>query len=433
MAINIIKTPELYTPAGNQIIYQITDDNVNLVYYKINLYDEVTYQKISSLNIYPTPAYRNGAFINLASILQNYVKTTIKKNDTIIESLNGDIINYRIDIFKYTKNSNGDISWAPQPAIPSRYVFNGSVPRVSFDSYDYTKLVCTTSNTGKFLTHKPDKSSIKFWGTEYLYFISHSNRITSAVFNFGYKGGNVITKEFAVATGTIMGRVNVSPRAFTSNNIEVNDLEYFTVQLFNGVTPVSEIRTYVADKFQCNAQPVNLIWKNEIGGIDSYTFQNPKETLSVERTNIKVNPYHINQSGYYSNSNDNIFKSDNQIINVTDKSTYSVVSDWLTNDEYKWLATIIKSKQVYVELTDGKLLPVQLNDSSIRIENTKYSNSPLQLTINFSCESGLNISWNESQQFPDRVGMVGFNYPSGILNQVTAFEYVVGNNGEVII
>ena len=159
MAITIINTPQKYSPAFNPVIVQVSTDNSNIVYFDAVVKSSGSI--VSNLKIYPTPLNPISSFINLSNILQNGVKTTIKKNDVIIESLPNDTFSYTVDLVE--NNISGlNIVSGSTASVTGKTVYNASIQNVNYNSYNYQDSVINTVKNAKFLTDKPDKSSIKF-------------------------------------------------------------------------------------------------------------------------------------------------------------------------------------------------------------------------------------------------------------------------------
>lgn len=426
--ITIIKTPALYSPGLNDNIWQFQTNHTDILYFLLTVTKPDGVSVLSRLKAYPTPSYRNGSHQHLQEILKTVVQTTIKKNDNIVQELD-DVYSYRLNITEYLYNTASNTVGTGDSYQTTFYnIFNGQLPKITMSDYDYGTLTATSTSIPKFLTNKPT-SSIKYWGTEYLYYLNNG-RVTSVLFTLNYTSG-VVTKSFAITAGKKSGRINISPRAMAVAGISLTGLKGYTVTLYAGGTVASQsVERYYSNADDCSDMPVNVIWLNQLGGTDSYTFKNPQEKINVEKVAIKTNPYAVNAAGYYTASNDNIYQTNEQIITSDSTSEYTLTSDWLNNMESAWIPSIIASKAVFVELTNGKLLPVKVLNNSASIMNSRYSKAMKSFELTFQSETGLISTVEDRLSDNQLVGMVGTSKPDIIL-QTTDFEYVLSNNGQV--
>jgi hypothetical protein len=429
--ITIIKNPALFSPALNDSIWQIQTDRADILYFLVTVTKPDGVSVLSKLKIYPTPAYRTGSYINLTEILKNVAQTTIKKNDVIVQDLD-DVYSYRLTFTEYIYNvSNNSTSVGASTQSSFFHAFNAQLPKITMSDYDYSKLTATGTSVPKFLTNKPT-STTKYWTTEYLYYLNNG-RATGVDIHLYYTTGKVV-KAFPINQWKKSGRVNISPRAFAVNGISLDNLLWFSVNLVSGndVASQSVVRYYNNLAADCSDEPVNVIWTNTLGGTDSYLFKNPREKVAVDKVTIKTNPFAVNSAGFYVSGNDNIYQNNEVIVASDSTSEYTLTSDWLNNSEAAWIASIIASKAVYVELTNGKLLPVKVLNTSASITNSKYSKALNSFELTFQSETGLTYSIIDAINDNQIVGMIGTSNPDIVL-QTADFEYVVGLNGVVRI
>ncbi|WP_158798094.1 hypothetical protein [Pedobacter sp. L105] len=431
MAITIVATPSLFSPALNDAIWQIATDRTDILYFQVVVYAADGVTVISKLKAQPTPALRQGAYVNLTQVLKNIVNTTISKNDVIIEEYD-DVVSYKLSFTEYIYNvTSNTVSIGASATTSFVNTWNGQIPKIAMGDYDYTTLTATATSTPKFLTNKPTSVS-KYWLSEYLYYLNNG-RVTAALFTLNYSTGTV-TKSFNIPLGKKSGRVNISPRSLVVADISLSNLISFNVCLMAGAVVASQTvtRYYNNVLADCHDKPVSIIWANDLGGTDSYLFKNPQEKVTVTSTTINTNSYAVNSAGFYAASNANIYQSSEIIIASDSTSEYTVVSDWLNNDEEAWLkASILGSKAVFVELTNGKLLPVKVTLTTVSIIG-EYATVPNSLTLTYSTETGLNQTVKQAIANNQIVGQIGTSNPDIVL-QTTDYEVVVGLNGQALI
>jgi len=425
--ITVIKTPALFNPALNVNIWQIQSNRTDIQSFYVTVTDGVNI--ISKLQLYPNPSNRQGSAIDLQQILKNVVQTTIKKNDIIVQELI-DVFSYRLEITEVIYNvTSNSTSLGESYTTPFYNVFNGQLPKITMSDYDFATLVATSASTPKFLTNKP-ASVTKYWTTEYLYYLN-DGRATGVDIHLNYSTGTIV-KPFPINPSFKSGRVNISPRGLVVNGVSLENLQSFTVNLVAGNTVASQTvtRYYNNLSSDCQDEVVNMIWSNDLGGIDSMLFKNPQETRKVDKVTIKTNPYSTNSAGFYTATDANIYQNNEVIISSDTTSEYTVVSDWLNNAESAWIPSIMSSKAVYVELTNGKLLPVKVLNDSATVYNSRYNKGLSQYTLQFQSESGLLTSIVDRINDASQVGMIGTTNPDIVL-QTADYEYVIGLNGVV--
>lgn len=374
MAITIIKQPQLYSPAFNDSIIQVESDLSDILFFMLTVTKPNGISILSKLKIYPTPAYRNGSYLNLKEILKSVAQTTIIKNDNIVQELD-DVYSYRLNISEYVSGDDKSLETTLQTSFYN--IFNGQLSKVNMFDYDYKDYVATSTSIPQFLTNKPT-SNIYYSSTEYLYYLNN-NHVTEAQFTLNYSTGT-ITNHFQINSVNKSGRINISPKSLEVEGIILDDLISYTVTLMasNVTASLPVTRYYKPD--DCNDKYVNIIWENNLGGVDSYTFKSPREKISVDKVIIKNNAYPTDS---------NIYEADEVTLSVNATSEYTVISDWLNDAESIWLPSIITSKKVYVELYNGQLMPIKVANNTATINNSRYNKMLNSFELTFQAESGL--------------------------------------------
>lgn len=203
-----------------------------------------------------------------------------------------------------------------------------------------------------------------------------------------FAGGVNGVSDVSGSTLSNMIRLQVSPKKIIENGItgiNPNEKYYINVSDLSGNT-ISETKTYIYQDIECNLEYVNILWTNSIGGVDSYQFINPQESISVEKVKINKNNLNIDSSTPYL-TND-VYNVIEDTYGSTTKSSFKVYTKVLSDDESNWLTELVKSKNIYVELSDTKLVPVQLVNTNYDQKRTKYNRTELnQYQFEFSIGS----------------------------------------------
>lgn len=372
--ITIVQKPNKYTPADNPVLFQFESDNPDIVYFKLEVLEATTEYTISRLEPTTSPFYLNGSYQDIGMILSNFVKWQIKNDTTEKFYLcPNEILKYKVRITErgYVDGVMSDLD-APYESTDDFYVWNANFERFSFDNQAFKNYILESGSQKHFLTYKPDRTVVNQYSFEQLFFLHDSETTLYAQIqcyptSLGYFATPLTDED----TNHIYA-VNVSPKALVdAYSVDLSTLEYYTVSISSLSGVISKTRTYIYKPLPCHLEPINIIWENSLGGMDSYTFINPQETLNVTRTNIKKYPYRITD-GIYSNKSDGNYNVTDEIINSTPVITVKAWTQILSDAEVSWLSEMVKSKQLFVELSDRTLVPINLVNTSYNYQRTKY-------------------------------------------------------------
>jgi hypothetical protein len=149
--------------------------------------------------------------------------------------------------------------------------------------------------------------------------------------------------------------------------------------LFDGTQSISEKKIYQYESgYPCGIDIVNVLWENDLGGIDSYQFINPVETRDVERVNQQKNQYRY-FGGDYTDIQKNVYNQTDRIVDSNLNSTYKMWTKPLTDDENNWISGLLHTKNIFIELVNRRIYPVNLVETSYVIERGKFNvTAPIQ-------------------------------------------------------
>lgn len=218
------------------------------------------------------------------------------------------------------------------------------------EDQDIADYVAAFADTGKFLTTSPD---FHIASTEE---VQLSLLVTSATESVnlyllltnsaGATSSQTVTAVTIVGSGTLLATFPVNSGKFGSN------VRADCTAKDQAGNVISETKTIYIDQPCSNGKRV--WWRNPLGGYDAYTFPiQPDKNVEVSR------------SAYAQN---NATKG-NYTYKVSDVDSWEEVyvsSSYLTPAQGEWLATLLRSKEVYVQ--DGSTLrPILLYNDSERI------------------------------------------------------------------
>lgn len=271
------------------------------------------------------------------------------------------------------------------------------------------------SQTGRFLTDAPRIQYIQNGENYVLYYLNGQTgdrqviEADWAVFEF-YNSNNSLIKTqyqelnkagtpYASPTGFVdtlkRFALPCGPQDITNlfTGVSFNNVAYYRVQLFYGlptwntdriaagpIGPISEIfYFYLYDN--CYPESTRLVWLNEQGGYDYFTFQSYRQdTKQITRTNYDNRYYATN----IASADRNIGRSKKTFdTNVTQEIVLD--SRYLTVPESQWIEQLFVSPQVYIMKNDyvspidrqnkiyKDIRPVQVTSSTVDTMTKKHS------------------------------------------------------------
>lgn len=375
MAITITTQPIYYSPAFNPLKYKVFTDETDILYFDTRILN-ASGLTVSNLKIYPTPAVRTGATIDVQRIIQNHQQTTLVKNNNLVEYINNDFFQYTVRFTEMRLVSGATVSGATDSTYAVKS-WNGKINPLQFGDYQVGDYLIADGHITNFLTRKPNYTSSYYSSTDYLYFHdSGSVTVKYDLTAYDSVGTVIYNSQTTLDPLKDRGRLNLSPRTLKSLGVDTAQLARIEAKLV-GSTGNTLTDTVVRLYDNTCKDVVNVIWVNSLGGIDSYSFPTIGiEQLSNEKTVSKI-------------STEDVYQTNEIVIDNNVSSSYNVTSEWLNNNAYKWLANeLLNTRNAFIELSNGKLLPIQITNNSADVKNISKS-TEMFFTLNFTAVSGL--------------------------------------------
>ena len=377
---NFEKGPQLFTPAYNPVLWVISSTFSEVLYFQLALQDVSTNGRIINDKAYVSPVTPTSTHYNISDIARDLVKWEIVNDGTRSVQITDSVRQIRLSgsdqgVVGLTMCQLGATATAPDV-----FVWNGQLPRHQFTDYEYQDWVVDGGVTKqvKFLTYKPNYSLVNDFSREFLYYLKVDSFMTQSVRITTFDCSMATQSSIlATASGTAsMVRLDVSPKAIKLTNPTLFNATtcFYSVELRKSdFWPISEKKwfKYTASP-DCGQDIVNIFWENELGGIDTYQFIQPVETRDVERFQIKKNPYQYDPSGTYADREQMVYNQEERVIHNNLNSSWQMWTRVMTTDENRWIAGLVHSRNWWVELTNGRVYPCTLAESSYRVENQKY-------------------------------------------------------------
>ena len=413
MALNITTQPSFISPTGNPMIFRIEDTDISATFFRVTLKEVGTDKPLGISKVFKSPT-EEGNFIDVSNRLKDHTSIEVDNSSMVYESVEG-AVNYYV-LFESIDNTGSVIS---SLTSSNKWAISGGGDILNGYNYDMTDWYMDINQIGvkyaDFLTSKPLISKIFLFQKEMLYFLADENSgVIEARINLYRKDGTLlkaISEPIVIGSGllednsgttitdnngdvfmlgaedsSLLHRLFVQPNFLaTTYDFDISELDRMEVALYGaGGVRISAIRTFLIDnRYDCSADKVNVLWENYEGGIDTYTFINPREIKSVNRQVMRLNGY--------SNSINNVFENLSQVVSSTVESTYRLTTLGLTDEVYKALSNMIGTENAYVELGDGSLWGIVLDNTSVEVKRRKYETSLLRFDLQFKSIPNLDL------------------------------------------
>ena len=259
---------------------------------------------------------------------------------------------------------------------------SGSVTAYNYNAPLFKRRVATLSDRlNKWLTVRPLYANTKLGENLYIPFYTDT---TLNLKCSTYDASNNLIATASGSTTTIENgfvQMNIGSAAIaTELGITINDSVKFYEVWFNSF---DKIRVNVV----CNPKydPINIHFVNSWGMWDSERFDLvSKLNLTVERKGFEQRDYRFNGNAVeYKSASNRYYEG---AINYSNKSnfTYKLTADALTDDEYTWMADLIVSPQILMEI-EGYFYPVTLTENNYEFSKNVFNKlKALELTFNMN-------------------------------------------------
>lgn len=159
--------------------------------------------------------------------------------------------------------------------------------------------------------------------------------------------------------------------------------DYYIISAYNGGSRVSkEYYFFNAEKFgqyDCRYNYVRLAWVNSRGGWDYYNFIKKNEfTNQIERKQFK--------RVLFNGTNTIFSRYDRQLYDRSNVVTrvLSITSDWVQEEEFVFLRSLMVSNQVHIVTATGGHIPVSMDENNF-LERKERNNKVYNVALKVSC------------------------------------------------
>lgn len=234
-----------------------------------------------------------------------------------------------------------------------------------------------TAFNNKWLTNRPMYASLT--NTEKLMIgLRTTSSLTLLVDTYGANGSLIQSKNIGVSVNGIR-QLDISPAAInlSSSGTVTSSVAYYDVSNTTGVIKKFRVNLDCSPIYT----PINLHFMNALGMFDTARFKlASKLTMDVERKAFEKADYRFGSSAVTYYDTNNVYHETK--INFGSKAmwSYNLTMDYPTDAEYQWLAELIMSPIIYMEIDDN-YYPVTIKDTNY--EYSTYNTNKLRvLSIN---------------------------------------------------
>lgn len=386
MSLTLFNTPGSYFSANGDLIFTIKED--------VKPYDSTTYPDykyvcdvyidsslIVRLRSFPHPTSKIGVF-DISNIVRDYVDANFNPSLLNMRSQQQGEEEFFVNV---TCNFGEEYSFVTYTNLlidSQRTYFNHYNTRLN----SVSPSTILTSYLDKALTARsyatPVDRGARFCFIPFL--PTDTSDVTLVVKSYNTLGLiGTLSQPYTPSGANVQQVFNVAPYAINLlSPLFISDyIDYYTVEFTT--TNIIDDSLYRFDlKCEAKYEVFTLHFLNRFGGFESREFNKvSRKTIDIEKSNFGLPGYLFDVSGFvkYGNSN-NVIYDTQKTYAVEWKEKMVLNTDILTDAEYRWLADIVLSPMVYIEM-ESYFIPVSLTANNYDFKksiNDKLTN----LTIN---------------------------------------------------
>ena len=392
MAITINSTPATYPTMHEDLWFVASSTNVGTTNFKF-VYDVfINNAQVSRNKIYPSPSAEGsyGVF-NASPMVRAYVTNYFEPSGSSVLVASNDKIKVDYQV-KIGEDLNGTVTANLASGSYSAYNYysplfgdifteNGNVPLVLSNYYDnllienYTDDWLSDRDNSDITIEYGDQffiTFLKITGGSYKLWVQPTNE--DGTLGTAVSGALTFTGEFnlfnfqAAAINTFYGSTIITENTYGYN---------VYISLGAATTRVLRFRQICNPKYR----QYNLHFLNRLGGYDTMAFRLVNRRRSeFTRTSYRRNPYQLSNGEMTNIDTYNKYNETTYNFAIQHYDFYNLTSDWVDDQDYAWLAQLVASSIVYMEV-QGAFFPI-----TIRNTNYQYKYQIADGIFNFDLE-----------------------------------------------
>jgi hypothetical protein len=405
MAITIQSSPAPYSSMHDDLWYVSSSSNVGQTSFKF-VYDVyVNGSQVSRTKIYPAPSAEGSyGIFNPSPMVRSFVTNYFEPSGSsiLVASNNKIKVDATIQIGEeYVSGGNLTTftnlvssslsSYNYYPPLFADILFtNANTPLVLSSYYDN---LLTQNFTDNWLTERDiNNINIEYGDSFYATFFRVTEGSYSAKIDVLNESGSII--DTASGSITLNGEMNLfncsasNINTFAGRSLITESAYAYDVYLILGSTESRKLR--FKQKCYARYKNYNLHFLNRLGGWDTMKFALVnKRSSEFTKSSYRRSEWQL--TGNSMNNSDAYNRFNESSINyaIQHKDMFHLISDWITQQDNEWLAQLISSTIVYIEVQSA-FFPVIISNNNyqyklessdklfnfeIDIEVSKYANS----------------------------------------------------------
>ena len=379
MAITIQSSPAPYSSMHDDLWFVSSSTNSGLTAFKF-VYDVyVNNAQVSRTKVYPSPS-ADGSYgvFNASPMVRSYVTNYFEPSGSSILVASNDKIKVDSQIRigeEYVSGGNlittsnlasgalAAYNYYP-PLFADILFVNNNTPLVLSDYYDNLLL---ENFTDDWITEREtEKITIEYGDNFYATYFKITAGTYNAFIDVLNEAGSVID---TVSGGiTFTGEMNLFNcqaghiNTFAGRTLVTEDTYGYNVYLKRGVA-ISRKLQFI-QKCYPKYRQYNLHFLNRLGGWDTMKFALVnKRSTELQRASYRRNDWQL--SGNTMTNIDSYNKYNETTLNyaIQHKDKFHLISDWVSEQDYEWLAQLFASTIVYMEV-QGAYFPVTISSTN---------------------------------------------------------------------
>lgn len=379
MAITIQSSPAPYSSMHDDLWFVSSSTNVGQTAFKF-IYDVyVNGSQVSRTKVYPSPSAEGSyGIFNASPMVRSYVTNYFEPSGSSILVASNDKIKVvsqiRVgeeyvsggNLITTTNLASGALSsYNYYPPLFADILFvNNNTPLVLSDYYDNLLL---ENFTDDWITERDiEQITIEYGDNFYATYFKITSGTYSAWVDVINEAGSVID---TVSGGiTFSGEMNLFNcqaghiNSFAGRTLITANTYGYNIYLKRGVA-VSRKLQFI-QKCYPKYKQYNLHFLNRLGGWDTMKFALVnKRSTELQRASYRRNDWQL--SGNTMTNIDSYNKYNETTLNyaIQHKDKFHLISDWVSGQDYEWLAQLFASTIVYMEV-QGAYFPVTISSTS---------------------------------------------------------------------
>jgi len=379
MAITIESSPAPYSSMHDDLWFVSSSTNVNNTSFKF-VYDVyVNGSQVSRTKVFPSPSAEGsyGVF-NASPMVRAYVTNYFEPSGSSILVASNDKIKVASEIRvgeEYSTVSGGVGNYGLVSSALSSYNYypplfadilftNNNTPLVLSDYYDNLLL---ENFTDDWITERDnDNITIEYGDNFYATYFKITSGDYSAWIDVVNESGAVV--DTASGSITFSGEMNLFNcqaahiNTFAGRTLITEDTYGYNVYLKRGVA-ISRKLQFI-QKCYPKYKQYNLHFLNRLGGWDTMKFALVnKRSTELQRASYRRNDWQL--SGNTMTNIDSYNKYNETTLNyaIQHKDRFHLISDWVSEQDYEWLAQLFASTITYMEV-QGAYFPVTISSTN---------------------------------------------------------------------